>query len=137
MPETIAAPTEEYPIVQSYLDTLIRGCLEFGPDVARHVLLSTQGWNAKELNQVLSHLKDEEEEDDDDNGWSRPSRTEQEQQHHHVYHWLDDRHDPIYPRGDAEWSLGNAAHVDSLLSLYKNKPLAFRRKQKSPLSPPQ
>ncbi|WP_432451773.1 MULTISPECIES: gamma-glutamylcyclotransferase family protein [unclassified Agarivorans] len=52
-------PQANSPILQSYLDVCLRGCLEVSEQYAREFLLSTNYW---------------------------------------VSHWLDDRHQPIYPR---------------------------------------
>jgi len=43
-------PTAEYPILQSYLDVVIEGGLEYGADYAREILASTSDWSAYWLN---------------------------------------------------------------------------------------
>jgi hypothetical protein len=43
-------PTAEYPILQSYLDVVIEGGLEYGMDYAREILASTSDWSAYWLN---------------------------------------------------------------------------------------
>jgi hypothetical protein len=43
-------PSAAYPILQSYLDLVIEGGLEFGADYAREILASTVDWSAYWLN---------------------------------------------------------------------------------------
>jgi len=43
-------PTAEYPILQSYVDVVIEGGLEYGADYAREILASTVDWSAYWLN---------------------------------------------------------------------------------------
>lgn len=47
-------PDEEHPILQSYVDVVIRGCLQWGDrNLAEQFLRSTFGWNAYYLNDTL------------------------------------------------------------------------------------
>lgn len=41
----ISAPTIESPIVQSYVDTVISGCLEVSENFAKHFIEHTVGWH--------------------------------------------------------------------------------------------
>ena len=41
-----AAPTPECPIVQSYVDVCLAGCLSIGEEFAREFVTQTQGWKA-------------------------------------------------------------------------------------------
>ncbi|MDB1126097.1 gamma-glutamylcyclotransferase family protein [Vibrio algarum] len=43
--ENIIAPTIEIPIVQSYVDTVIAGCLEVSENFAQHFVENTKGWH--------------------------------------------------------------------------------------------
>jgi cation transport regulator ChaC len=50
-PSRSATPDEEYPIIQTYVDVCIRGCLQWGGiDLAKQFVLSTHGWNEFFLN---------------------------------------------------------------------------------------
>lgn len=49
-PEGGAPPDAEYPLLQSYVDVVIEGGLEYGPDFAREIILTTEGWSAFWLN---------------------------------------------------------------------------------------
>jgi hypothetical protein len=87
VPEQHQPPQEDCPIVQSYVDTIVRGCLEYGREFAVAFLQTTQGWTTTSM---PPHL----------------------QCHSH---YVDDRHRPIYPRGDPVWSRQHADRVDALL----------------------
>lgn len=39
------SPNEEYPILQSYLDVVLEGCLDIGENFARDFIKTTDGWN--------------------------------------------------------------------------------------------
>ena len=43
-------PSAEYPILQSYVDLVVEGGLEYGADYAREILASTADWSAYWLN---------------------------------------------------------------------------------------
>ncbi|WP_221076065.1 gamma-glutamylcyclotransferase family protein [Agarivorans aestuarii] len=69
-------PQSNSPILQSYLDVCLRGCLAVNEQYAREFLLSTNYW---------------------------------------VSHWLDDRHQPIYPRAINMDALA-LEQIDSILN---------------------
>jgi hypothetical protein len=39
------APDADYPIVESYVDVVVEGGLEYGPDFAHEIIETTDGWN--------------------------------------------------------------------------------------------
>ena len=43
-------PDAEYPLLQSYIDVVIEGGLEYGPDFAREIIETTKGWSKYWLN---------------------------------------------------------------------------------------
>ncbi len=43
-------PTAEYPILQSYVDVVIEGGLEYGTDYVREIVASTADWSPYWLN---------------------------------------------------------------------------------------
>ena len=97
-------PDPDFPIAQSYVDTILRGCLSYSPDMAHDFILSTEGWDChhgdgKTLTTRLDKL---------------PAC------------WLDDRHAPIYPRGDPAWSRENAQKIDALLQQHLPSEMARR-----------
>ena len=43
-------PSPDYPMLESYIDVVIEGGLEYGPDFAREIVLTTQDWSSSWLN---------------------------------------------------------------------------------------
>lgn len=43
-------PDAEYPLLQSYIDVVIEGGLQYGPDFAREIIETTEGWSKFWLN---------------------------------------------------------------------------------------
>ena len=50
VPELSQPPSREYPILQSYIDVCLSGCLEFGEDFAREFLETTFEWSQFRIN---------------------------------------------------------------------------------------
>ncbi|MBV8072018.1 MAG: gamma-glutamylcyclotransferase [Acidobacteriaceae bacterium] len=50
VPEHGSGPDAEYPLLQSYIDVVIEGGLEYSPDFAREVIQTTDGWSEYWLN---------------------------------------------------------------------------------------
>jgi len=46
----LPGPDPSYPLLQSYLDVVVEGGLEYGPDFAREILETTDGWSRYWLN---------------------------------------------------------------------------------------
>jgi hypothetical protein len=46
----LPAPDASFPILQSYIDVVVEGGLEYGPDFAREILETTDGWSRFWLN---------------------------------------------------------------------------------------
>ncbi len=46
----LPSPDAEYPLLQSYIDVLIEGGLQYGPDFAREIIETTEGWSKYWLN---------------------------------------------------------------------------------------
>jgi hypothetical protein len=125
VPDEHAPADADHPIVQSYVDTILRGCLDVGGEsFAREFLEHTKGWNPSE---VLA-LSDSDSDDDDkprssyrrtDSSGSTESSTES------VASWIDDRKEPVYIRGDPQHSRKNASNFDRLLRTYT--PMEERR----------
>ena len=53
VPEKPEQPSIDYPILQSYVDVCITGCLEYGEEFAREFLETTLGWNQFWINDRL------------------------------------------------------------------------------------
>jgi hypothetical protein len=46
----LAAPDAQYPLLESYIDLVVEGGLEYGPDFARELIETTYGWSDYWLN---------------------------------------------------------------------------------------
>jgi cation transport regulator ChaC len=102
----------EHPIVQTYVDTILRGCLSISEEFAQEFIASTKGWHPDEL------LDDDDDDGDDaDMKASSSSEDKQDSDTDSDYEgiWIDDRHDPVYIRGDPVWSRKNSHELDQLL----------------------
>jgi len=91
-----------YPIMQSYVDVILRGCLSISKDFALKFLESTHGW----WHDQTIH--------------SPESETPE-------YVWVDDRHAPYYVRADEEWSSEMKHMLDDLLKQIHPEPFQKRR----------
>ena len=49
-PGVSQGPDAEFPLLQPYVDVVVEGGLEYGPDFAREILETTDGWNNYWLN---------------------------------------------------------------------------------------
>ena len=107
-------PTQDHPIVQTYIDTILRGCLSINEEFAKEFIATTKGWSLEEIPELTT----ESESDDDSDTLSLQNEPI----------WVDDRHNPIYVRGDKKHSLENAGRFDSLLR--KLRPRHFSRRIK-------
>lgn len=50
VPKHNELPTAIYPLLQSYIDLVLQGCLEYGPDYARELIETTADWDQHWLN---------------------------------------------------------------------------------------
>ena len=78
---------ESFPICQSYVDIVLRGCLNISNDFAKTFVETTHGWPIEE-----------EETTNKDSGFL-----------------MDDRHDPLYSRADMIWSSKNATRLNTFI----------------------
>mmetsp|Transcript_10326 Transcript_10326/g.21237 ORF Transcript_10326/g.21237 Transcript_10326/m.21237 type:complete len:233 (-) Transcript_10326:35-733(-) len=62
--------TPSHPILQSYVDVIIKGCLEFSPEFAKNFISTTSGWDGYWLNdrQSLIYARAEQE-------WTKSNST--------------------------------------------------------------
>ena len=77
---------KHFPIFQSYVDVILRGCLSISPCFARRFLDTTELW----YHEHDTHGQDH-------------------------YTWIEDRHDPYYIRADTLWSSTMASVMDNFL----------------------
>lgn len=139
VPNEMHPPSNEYPIAQSYVDTIMRGCLSINEAFAREFISTTIGWHPNEFN----NNNDDDKENtpiinEGDNGINMIDNDDDATTMINTKksiadissHWVDDRSDPIYPRGDRIWSINHAIHIDRLLLQYRPKPFQYRQKRR-------
>mmetsp|Transcript_31262 Transcript_31262/g.74552 ORF Transcript_31262/g.74552 Transcript_31262/m.74552 type:complete len:318 (+) Transcript_31262:98-1051(+) len=113
-----------FPITQSYIDIILRGCLSISKNFARRFLETTTGWwNEGEAQTVGDFVRrqqmgDTKATDDDDENISLSISD------HHT--WVDDRLNPMYARADGAFSRGKGAEIDELLKEHHPRALARR-----------
>jgi len=112
----------DFPIVQSYLDIILRGCLSISEEFAHKFMQSTKGWHPSELL------------DESDNSCSSDSRFDDSENlgddndESDGFHWINDRNDPIYVRADMEYSIKKAQELDNIL--YRYCPQEFQKRMR-------
>lgn len=112
-------PTEEHPIVQSYVDTILRGCLNVGGEkFARAFIETTKGWNPNALSDL---------DDDKDGSVTTYGSIQEESDDDASSVWVDDRHQPVYVRGDPAYMLKHADKLDKLLRKYRPEDFQHRK----------
>lgn len=110
-------PSDDAPIVQSYVDTILRGCLTISEEFADEFVTATKGWTAGEL--------DEDESKSDKDSPETVAVCSSKVIESEV-HWINDRSDPIYSRGDQHYMLTNADKLDALLEKHREE-FRYRR----------
>lgn len=118
-------PSLSYPICQSYVDTIIRGCLSYSEEFARDYILSTKGWSNDELHDILLDKEVDDDATSDGSSGSDPANSGGGDDQLKLF-WVDDRSNPIYPRGDPAWSRRKARYVDSLFEKYRPQQFRYR-----------
>lgn len=117
-----SAPADRaFPISQSYVDIIMRGCLSISIDFARRFIETTHGW---EHGEWLDQNERGSIEDDEENANNRDDRQPSSTSHHYV--WVNDRHAPLYPRADLEYSLVKGKEVDALIHEHRPHALKLR-----------
>lgn len=110
-------PTPEHPIVQTYVDTILRGCLSISDEFAAEFITGTKGWHPEEipvLDDESSVSSSSDDDSDDGSVTYEPS-------------WIDDRDDPVYIRGDPKYSRKNSKDLDKLLKTHRPGHFRHRR----------
>jgi len=114
VPQKPMVPTVDHPIAQTYVDTIIRGCLEISEEFAAEFLETTAGWHPEEA----AHEDSTAQHDD-----VIPDQIP----------LINDRHNPIYIRGDPIWSRQQASILDRLMHKHRPDLLPQRRSCKKNL----
>jgi hypothetical protein len=136
-------PDEDHPIVQTYVDVILQGCLEIHKDFAKDFIEDTKGWNPQELltddEDGDDDCDDDEEDDDGDNAKNTNCSPSNEDDSPDVtsspdvISWLNDRDRPIYMRADTEYSDREGPRIDVLLK--KHRPDEFLCRKRRPRKP--
>jgi cation transport regulator ChaC len=108
VPQRTLPPAPEHPIVQTYVDTILRGCLSISEEFAKEFIETTKGWHPDELSSQDSNESDSDASDEE-------------------AIWVDDRQDPVYIRGDPKWSRSKAKELDLLLQTHRPDQFSNRR----------
>ena len=117
------AANKRFPIHQSYVDIIMRGCLSISEGFARSFLDTTHGWH---------HDGDggdiclEETEDGESRGICASNDENAVDEEHHT--WVDDRHLPLYVRADPKYSNLFGGEIDELVGSHHPDALEKRRK---------
>ena len=129
----VSLPAERsFPITQSYVDIIMRGCLSISHDFARRFLETTHGWwhdgsteyKDESISAEPASVQTKERKDAN----SKEVVSEKDQQSsidsHHT--WVNDRHDPMYVRADSEYSLKKGDEIDQLIGEHHKDALKRR-----------
>uniref|UniRef100_A0A7S3DSQ5 Gamma-glutamylcyclotransferase AIG2-like domain-containing protein n=1 Tax=Entomoneis paludosa TaxID=265537 RepID=A0A7S3DSQ5_9STRA len=104
VPEKTMAPAKDFPIAQSYVDTILRGCMDVGGEpLVEEFLTTTTGWHP---------------EDWEDPHYAKSDRI--------ASVWINDRSDPVYTRGDPNHFRKHGRTFDKFLTEYISDYLPLR-----------
>jgi hypothetical protein len=107
VPQRHIPPSVEYPIAQTYIDTILRGCLTISEEFAKELIATTKGWHPIELGEYC--LKEQ----------AYCSTVV-------ASVWVNDRTDPLYCRGDVNHSREYSQYLDRLLESVRPSQLSKR-----------
>ena len=109
---TKMASNTKHPILQSYVDIALRGCLSISKSFTKEFVDGTYGWYpGHQYNDVLVPSSISSHSNDNNNN------NEDNKKH---CCWINDRHNPLYVRSDKEFSLKNSDRLDAHLVLSSN-----------------
>ena len=106
-------PNRSFPITQSYVDIIMRGCLSISHDFARRYLQTTQGWWHDGQQSDDSKSFEASSETGGNSPRSCPRDVKQCMDNHHT--WVNDRHAPMYVRADRQFSFKMGEEIDKLI----------------------
>ena len=116
----ISIPAERsFPITQSYVDIIMRGCLSISHDFARGFLRTTHGWWNEDHHGPLARSSDVTTTTAAAAAAAGAKGSEMGKEEGNVRHrhhtWVNDRHAPMYVRADSEYSIENGRVIDELI----------------------
>lgn len=127
---------EDFPIAQTYVDIIMRGCMNIDKEFARQVIKTTKGWSPEEVygdgdnDDDINDSDDEDEEEENakqsdycqnlaklklENEETKQGDEDDADNTKEGATWVDDREDPIYMRADPVYSEKKADMIDQLL----------------------
>ena len=133
-----AYATTSCPIIQSYIDIIIRGCLSISHDFAKQFLLTTHGWSSScggdddtsdnnekgdATNKIV--VRSDEEKAGSTTNTTNSSSNVGSNCHYNTM-WVNDRSLPIYTRADIDYSLTHGQLIDELIEEYHKIALQHR-----------
>ena len=118
------AADKRYPIHQSYVDIILRGCLSISEGFARSFLDTTHGWHHDGDGGDICW---EETKDGESPGiCASDVETAEVDDDHHT--WIEDRHLPLYVRADKKYSNSFGHKIDELVRDHHPEALEKRRR---------
>eukprot|EP00563_Minutocellus_polymorphus_P019115 CAMPEP_0197720016 /NCGR_PEP_ID=MMETSP1434-20131217/3524_1 /TAXON_ID=265543 /ORGANISM="Minutocellus polymorphus, Strain CCMP3303" /LENGTH=328 /DNA_ID=CAMNT_0043304813 /DNA_START=27 /DNA_END=1013 /DNA_ORIENTATION=- len=116
------AANKRFPIHQSYVDMIMRGCLSISEGFARSFLDTTHGWHN---NGSGGDICLEEAEDGESREICASDDENTVDDDHHT--WVEDRHLPLYVRADPHYSNSFGHKIDELVRDHHPDALEKRR----------
>jgi len=101
VPKVALPANKNYPIAQSYVDIIMRGCLDYSHNFVEHFISTTHGWWDQPKNNVKFNITKSEYNETSDK-----------------FMWVEDRNDPLYIRADIDWSKEKAEILDDYLQAH-------------------
>jgi hypothetical protein len=131
------AADRRYPIHQTYVDVIMRGCLSIGEGFARSFLDTTHGWWHHGDGGDVCRLEEEDADDEtqDGEGGTLCAASDDADaaatvdDDHHT--WVEDRHLPLYVRADPAYSRAFRDAIDRLVG--DHHPEALERRRRLPV----
>jgi hypothetical protein len=122
-------PGPDHPIAQSYLDIILRGCLDISLDFATGFLQRVQGWSML-LQQPQVDTDHSPNEDVLDAPQTAVEIAITRPPLHHLcsrdWYFVNDRRAPVYIRSDSEWSHHQAKMLDALIETHQPMAMMHR-----------
>ncbi len=129
LPRMSLPANRNYPIVQSYVDVILRGCLDYGDDFLSQFLNTTQGWSSRSCSHHQTQRNEITRVEEKGRGVVGKGEEEEEEEVKVIeeetnnFVWLEDRDHPFYIRADEDWSKKEGKKLDQHLE--ERLPSAF------------
>jgi cation transport regulator ChaC len=125
---TSMASNTKHPILQSYVDIALRGCLSISKLFAKEFVDGTYGWypghqyndDVLVSSSISSDSNKTKHINDDNNNNNNNNNNKNNNKDNKYCCWINDRHNPLYVRSDKEFSLKHSDMLDACLVLSSN-----------------